>query len=80
MNIKEKLCEPFGGLKKETANKLEKIADNNAIDFADWLNNGRFSQYGSYWTNPKLPKNSKGDWIFFTSKQLYEIFKQENEK
>lgn len=47
------------------------------IEFADWLNNGRFSQYGSQWTNPKLPKNSKGDWIFFTSKQLYELFKRE---
>lgn len=47
------------------------------IEFTDWLNNGRFSQYGNQWTNPKLPKNSKGDWIFFTSKQLYELFKRE---
>jgi hypothetical protein len=47
------------------------------IEFADWLNNGRFSQYGNQWTNPKLPKNSNVDWLFFTSKQLYEIFKRE---
>ena len=47
------------------------------IEFADWLNNGRFSQYGNKWINPKLPKNSKVDWIFFTSKQLYELFKRE---
>ena len=47
------------------------------IEFVDWLNNGRFTQYGNQWTHPKLPKNSKGDWIFFTSKQLYELFKRE---
>lgn len=47
------------------------------IEFADWLNKGRFSQYGNQWTNPKLPKKSNDDWLFFTSQQLYEIFKRE---
>jgi hypothetical protein len=47
------------------------------IAFADWLNNGRFSQYGDSWTNPRLPKDKDGDWVFFSSKQLYDIFKRE---
>jgi hypothetical protein len=37
MTLKEKLCEPFGGLKKETANELEVIVDDYAIEFAEWL-------------------------------------------
>ena len=36
MNIKEKLCEPFGGLKMETANELEKICDDYATQYAEW--------------------------------------------
>ena len=36
MTLKEKVCEPFDGLKKETANKLLKIADDYAIEFAKW--------------------------------------------
>jgi hypothetical protein len=37
MTLKEKICEPFDGLKKETAHKLLKIADDYAIEFAEWL-------------------------------------------
>ncbi len=37
MTLKEKLCEPFGGLRNETANELERIADEFAIGFAKWL-------------------------------------------
>ena len=37
MTLKEKLCEPFGGLKTETVNELEQIADDFAIDFAEWF-------------------------------------------
>ena len=37
MTLKEKLCQPFDGLKIETANKLEKIADDYAIEFAEWV-------------------------------------------
>lgn len=36
MTLKEKICEPFGGLKKETAKQLEQIADDYAIEFAEW--------------------------------------------
>jgi dissimilatory sulfite reductase (desulfoviridin) alpha/beta subunit len=38
MTLKEKLCEPFGGLKTETANELVEIVDEFAIGFAEWLN------------------------------------------
>ena len=37
MTLKEKLCEPFGGLKTETANELIEIVDDFAIGFAEWL-------------------------------------------
>ena len=52
-------------------------SDKFAIDFAKWLNNGRFTQYGSYWINPKLSKDLNGDWVFFTSEKLLEIYKKE---
>ncbi len=41
MTLKEKLCEPFDGLKLETANKLEKIVNDYvnevAIGFYKWM-------------------------------------------
>jgi hypothetical protein len=36
MTLKEKLCQPFGGLKTETVNELEVIADDFASGFANW--------------------------------------------
>ena len=36
MTLKEKLCKPFGGLKTETVNELEQIADDFAIGFAEY--------------------------------------------
>ena len=36
MTLKDKLCELFGGLKTETLNDLEQIADDFAIGFAEW--------------------------------------------
>jgi hypothetical protein len=38
MTLRRKLCKPFGGLLKETATELEKIADEFAIEFAEWCN------------------------------------------
>jgi hypothetical protein len=38
MTLKEKVCEPFYGLKKETSDKLVKIADYYAVEFNDWVN------------------------------------------
>ena len=37
MNVREKLCKPFGGLLKETAIELEEIANDYAIEFAIWI-------------------------------------------
>jgi hypothetical protein len=79
MNLKEKiqtiLIDDSGNLQKICF--IEDLADKFTIEFAEWLKKGKFSQFGSSWTNPKLPKNSKGDWLFFTSKELLEIFKKE---
>ena len=55
----------------------EILRDEFAIGFADWLNNGRFSQYGNSWTDPRKNKNKDGDWLFLSSKQLLEIYKKE---
>ena len=62
MSIKQKLCEPFGGLKKETANELEKIADDYAIDFGEWIIN-------IYYANPK--------WKYKSTTELLKEFKKE---
>jgi hypothetical protein len=53
------------------------VADGYAIEFADWLNKERFSPYGNQWTDNKLSKDPNGNWLFYTSKQLYEIFKKQ---
>lgn len=71
MTLKEKLCKPFGGLKTETVNELEAIADDFAIEFAEWLYK---------WDNTRLPN---GNWIIklglkpYTSKEVLEIYKKE---
>lgn len=58
--------------------KLQKQKqDEFAIGFGDWLNNGRFSQYGDSWIDPRKNKDKDGDWLFFSSKQLLEIYKKE---
>lgn len=36
MNLREKLCKPFGGLLKETAIELEKVVDDYVVDVIDW--------------------------------------------
>jgi hypothetical protein len=71
MTLKEKLCEPFGGLRKETADKLEKIADDYAIEFLEWFDKNAYSRGENsflLWDNDKEP---------LTSKELLEIFKKE---
>jgi len=57
--------------------ECEKITNEFAIDFADWLNNGRFSQYGDSWIDPRKNKDKDGGWLFFSSKQLLEIYKKQ---
>jgi hypothetical protein len=70
MTLKEKICEPFGGLLSETANELEKIAEEFAIDFAFFLGNHTYSCYEDGWSNDFGCEN-------LSTKQLLEIFKKE---
>ena len=37
MTLKEKLCHPFGGLRTDTLNELEKIAEDFTIGFMKWF-------------------------------------------
>ena len=69
MNLKEKLCEPFGGLKTETVNELEQIADEFAIEFANWTHNLR----------NECEKDSAeyNKWKNISNKELLEIYKKE---
>ncbi len=61
MTLKEKLCEPFGGLRSESVNELEKIADDFAIGFAKYvlINNGKY-KYIDLEKMLKLFKKEKG--------------------
>jgi hypothetical protein len=36
MNLREKLCKPFGGLLNETADELESIVDDYVVDVINW--------------------------------------------
>jgi hypothetical protein len=36
MNLREKLCKPFGGLLNETADELESIIDDYVVDVINW--------------------------------------------
>jgi len=62
MTLKEKICEPFGGLRTETANQLEQIADDFAIDFAEWMFNLTIRELENEATDDLLRyyKNEKG--------------------
>jgi hypothetical protein len=63
--LKEKLCKPFDGLKIETSNKLVKIADDYAIQFAVWVAK-------EFWSSPNCKYSAVQ-----TPKELLEIFKKE---
>jgi hypothetical protein len=70
MTLKEKICEPFDGLKKETSDKLVKIADEYAIEFAEWLEINVYKE-GNFW------KMYSVKYTLFNTKELLEIFKKE---
>jgi hypothetical protein len=70
MTIKEKLCKLFDGLKIETSNKLVKIADDYAIEFAEWLEINVYKE-GNLW------KMYSVKYTLFNTKELLEIFKKE---
>ena len=63
MTIKEKLCEPLGKFYIETSKELEEIADDYAIEFAEWLTETRLYNEEVYSMN--------------NTKELLEIFKKE---
>jgi hypothetical protein len=64
MTLKEKFCEPFDGLKKETTDKLEKIADDYAIEFNSWMK--------------KVDTQENAEkWFGYTDKDMLNIFKKE---
>jgi hypothetical protein len=76
MTLKEKVCEPFDGLKKETAHKLLKIADDYAIEFASFIDK---KYYQHKYDNNKYAE-SEEDFTYgktYSIKQLLEIFKKE---
>lgn len=64
MILKEKLCQPFDGLKIETANKLEKIADDYAIAFYNWMRKN------------DTPENAE-KFFHYTDKDMLNVFKEE---
>ena len=63
MKLREKLCEPFGGLNKTTVSELEKIVKDFTIGFAEWL---------------KLPEYRNDYQNDFCVKELLEIYEKEN--
>ena len=64
MTLKEKLCQPFDGLKIETAKKLEKIADDYAIAFYNWMRKN------------DTPENAE-KFFHYTDKDMLNVFKEE---
>ena len=74
MTLKEKLCEPFDGLKIETANKLVKIADDYAIEFAEWCMEPK-NKLGYHATKKDWFVWDLDKWV--TTKELLEIFKKQ---
>lgn len=59
--LKERICDVFGGLKKETADQLEKISEDFAMHFFKWA-----SVYKA---------NDKNNWSL-TVEELLEIYKE----
>ena len=68
MTLRFKLCEPFDGLRTETANQLEQIADEYAIGFADWFKEQ---------TNNQPKGFDRKSLVYKTTAELLEIYKKE---
>jgi hypothetical protein len=77
MTLKEKLKSefPINTEKKSNkfANKCVRVADEHAIEFAEWLLYNCYCENNQWWL-----KAIEGD-VLITSKELLEIFKKENE-
>lgn len=74
MTIKEKLCKPLGKFYTETSKELEQIADDYAIEFAEWCCS-RYTKLYSVWCPIFGDQRDKNNWK--TTKELLEIFKKE---
>ena len=72
MNLRQKLCDPFGGLRTETADQLEQIAEEFAIEFAIFIQDYNYHKSHDVWLNSFNFLGKK-----FTSQDLIEKFKQE---
>jgi hypothetical protein len=73
MNLRQKLCDPFGGLKTETADQLEKIADEHAIAFTNWCEDYYYpsSSKGIWFDKPDFDSANR-----YTTGELLKIYKQ----
>jgi hypothetical protein len=72
MNLRQKLCDPFGGLRTETADQLEQIADEHAIEFAIFTKEYNYHSRFNIWIHSFNLVGKR-----FTSQDLIEKFKQE---
>ncbi len=76
MKLRERLCAPFDGLKKETVDELEQITDDFAIEFASFIDK---KYYQHKYDNNKYAESDE-DFTYgktYSIKQLLEIFKKE---
>jgi hypothetical protein len=72
MKLQEKLCVPIGRFISHTAEELEEIADEFAIEFIEWCGLRTVQITKSEWAN-WLP-NADGS---LSTKELLQIFKKE---
>ena len=49
MNLKKELCEPFGGLRRETVDVLEKVCDKYALAFHKWMRENDTPENAETW-------------------------------
>lgn len=71
MNLRKKLCKPFGGLLKETAIELEKVVDDYVVDVIKWCATDESVQLiKDLILVGELNKN-------YSAKDLYKIYKKE---
>lgn len=71
MNLRKKLCKPFGGLLKETAIELEKVVDDYVVDVIEWCATDESVQLiKDLILVGELNKN-------YSAKDLYKIYKKE---
>lgn len=64
-----------GAIKQKDALKaMQEYADEFACAFAEWIANNQFSYYNEKWTSTKMYYGG----CIYTTKELLEIYKQQN--